>query len=275
MKFLHHFRSLISLTLLLSTCSKADDQHHKRVPSGFTGVRGKKSIPDDAYAEDVENNNSIQQQTEYTLLETETQTSSPLNYLLAKRAPSGFFGMRGKKPWTYAQYPEELYKRAPMGFVGMRGKKDVSEDRSGFIYDDPLKRAQMGFFGMRGKKFWIGANDAQGDSKRAPMGFVGMRGKKDFEDPQSYYESDKRAPSGFFGMRGKKQPSGFFGMRGKKYPYEFRGKFVGVRGKKSSDVTIPVDYYGDSNMDKLSDELDINQLMLLLTDEENGLDRSQ
>lgn len=33
-------------------------------------------------------------------------------------------------------------------------------------------------------------------------------------------------------MRGKKVPSGFFGTRGKKGPFEFRGKFVGVRGKK-------------------------------------------
>lgn len=70
------------------------------------------------------------------------------------------------------------------------------------------------------------------DYKRAPNGFMGLRGKKDLEPADDI----KRAPaSGFFGTRGKKQPgrSGFFGTRGKKYPYEFRGKFVGVRGKKA------------------------------------------
>lgn len=63
MRFLRQFTAWISVTLLLSTCSRAEDEHHKRVPSGFTGVRGKKSIPDDAYnSEDLENSNSIQQQ---------------------------------------------------------------------------------------------------------------------------------------------------------------------------------------------------------------------
>lgn len=60
----------------------------------------------------------------------ETQTLPPGNYVIEKRAPSGFFGMRGKKPWNYPQYeyPDELYKRAPMGFVGMRGKKETTDN---------------------------------------------------------------------------------------------------------------------------------------------------
>ncbi|ENN71230.1 hypothetical protein D910_01666, partial [Dendroctonus ponderosae] len=224
MKSIRPFTTWISISLLLSTCCLADE-HHKRVPSGFTGVRGKKSIPDEAYSADLDNSNSIEQQTEYTP-SSDTEAPASFNYIVEKRAPSGFFGMRGKKPWNFLQssnYPEELYKRAPMGFVGMRGKKDSLEDDE-VTWDEPEKRAQMGFFGMRGKKLWT---DYQGE-KRAPMGFVGMRGKKDFENPIGYYEDIKRAPSGFFGMRGKKHPSGFFGMRGKKYPYEFRGKFVGV-----------------------------------------------
>lgn len=54
-----------------------------------------------------------------------------------KRAPSGFLGMRGKKPSSSssasfpvaATYPEEvLYKRAPSGFLGMRGKKGELEE---------------------------------------------------------------------------------------------------------------------------------------------------
>lgn len=107
---------------------------------------------------------------------------------------------------------------------------------------------------MRGKK-------GDYEEKRAPMGFVGMRGKKMYDEEVD--ELEKRAPAGFFGVRGKKQPgkSGFFGMRGKKYPYEFRGKFVGVRGKKMYNDDAPVD-----------DTLDINQLMLLLTEQNRGDD---
>lgn len=64
MMLFHHFTSWISITLLLSTCSRADEEHHKRIPSGFTGVRGKKSIPDEAYnAEDFDvNSNTVVQQ---------------------------------------------------------------------------------------------------------------------------------------------------------------------------------------------------------------------
>lgn len=59
-------------------------------------------------------------------------------------------------------------------------------------------------------------------------------------------------------------------MRGKKYPYEFRGKFVGVRGKKFSNDfvnNIEVDDLNDQ-FNRLGENLDLNQLMLLLT--ENG-----
>lgn len=249
------------IILLLVAHSKAEDDHHKRVPSGFTGVRGKKSIPNEAYtSEDTDGSNSIQQ-----VDAIDTETPLPVNYAMDKRAPSGFFGMRGKKPWNN---PDEMYKRAPMGFVGMRGKKE-NFDEDDYTFDEPLKRAPMGFFGMRGKKYLIEPG-YQGD-KRAPMGFVGMRGKKEYETPIGYYEDNKRAPSGFFGMRGKKRSYGFFGMRGKKYPYEFRGKFVGVRGKKSSDVAVPDDYLLESNLGRLGEDLDINQLMLLLTEQNDAI----
>jgi hypothetical protein len=101
------------------------------------------------------------------------------------------------------------------------------------------------------------------------MGFVGMRGKKEYDELME----EKRAPSGFFGMRGKKMPrqSGFFGMRGKKYPYEFRGKFVGVRGKKASD-NPESDYYNNVDLNTLGQDLDLNQLMLLLTENDGASD---
>ncbi|XP_050299773.1 tachykinins [Anthonomus grandis grandis] len=259
---------LTAYLLLLVTCCAAEEEHRKRAPAGFTGVRGKKSISDETYNVSLEEN-SLQQE----VSPQEPVVNLPINYVMEKRAPSGFFGMRGKKPWNYPwiNYPEEMFKRAPMGFVGMRGKKDNSMDDNEIEFNDPSKRAQMGFFGMRGKKFMI---EPLLPEKRAPMGFFGMRGKKDFENSLGYFE-DKRAPSsGFVGMRGKKQPQGFFGMRGKKYPYEFRGKFVGVRGKKSSDILVSPEFYDSNNLEQLSDNLDINQLMLLLTEQNGGGDSS-
>lgn len=67
--------------------------------------------------------------------------------------------------------------------------------------------------------------------------------------------------------------SGFFGTRGKKYPYQFRGKFVGVRGKKASNEVYGPDYYDDAELERLAQDLDWNQLMLLLTSngDSNGI----
>uniref|UniRef100_A0A336LTG1 CSON000099 protein n=1 Tax=Culicoides sonorensis TaxID=179676 RepID=A0A336LTG1_CULSO len=219
----------------------------KRAPSGFMGMRGKKNYDyDDA---------------------------DLLAEYLSKRAPSGFMGMRGKRPEDYEQqydnyitsnsnnneddarfyqaltlnrwYEDQLNgldsfnddsafeKRAPAGFVGMRGRRfdELSTD-----FD---KRAPKGFTAMRGK--------------RAPVGFMGMRGKKDDTEVLENYDM-KRAPvAGFLGMRGKKGPLGnsFFGTRGKKFPYEFRSKFIGVRGKKNFESNDISSEFGESsNMDK-------------------------
>lgn len=69
------------------------DEKDKRRPSGFVGLRGKKSVSNDDY----------------------------LDY--EKRAPMGFQGVRGKK----AEFPNFIgsdEKRVPVaGFFGMRGKK--------------------------------------------------------------------------------------------------------------------------------------------------------
>ncbi|GLV34461.1 Tachykinin [Carabus blaptoides fortunei] len=175
----------------------------RRVPSGFQGVRGKKSIQDTYPGDNV-------------------IADAGADVTLEKRIPSaGFHGMRGKKLY-------DLPKRAPMGFMGMRGKKELE-----YVGEDLDKRAPMGFMGMRGKKEYEDEYDTAAEvalmnndfymDKRAPMGFMGMRGKKEYTP--GMMEEEKRAPmSGFFGMRGKKQPgkSAFFGMRGKKFPYELR-----------------------------------------------------
>lgn len=250
------WRIVVVVSLLSASFGniQSAEQVKRRAPSGFTGVRGKKSIPDSAYSDTAQVIND--------------SMFSNGDDGVDKRAPSGFMGMRGKKPFPESDnVAEDMDKRAPSGFMGMRGKKEIVDD-----YD---KRAPSGFMGMRGKKEYdIDYYGNEYVDKRAPSGFMGMRGKKSIDEIN---EEVKRAVlSGFFGMRGKKQParSSFFGMRGKKYPYEFRGKFVGVRGKKSSNEIG--DYgYMNGHMDneesfaKFADGLDLNQLMLLLT-ENNG-----
>ncbi|GJQ72517.1 hypothetical protein Trydic_g3588 [Trypoxylus dichotomus] len=67
----------------------------KRVPSGFFGLRGKKSF---------EGWVSSQEDDE----------------IYNKGAPTGFFGLRGKKDMDYAM---DFEKRVPSGFLGLRGKK--------------------------------------------------------------------------------------------------------------------------------------------------------
>ncbi|KRT81678.1 hypothetical protein AMK59_5853 [Oryctes borbonicus] len=132
------------------------------------------------------------------------------------------------------------------------------------------KRVPSGFLGLRGKKFYdyMGFDDDETPfyEKRVPSGFFGLRGKREFEDE---IEDDKRAApeNRFFGMRGKKMPArnGFFGMRGKKYPYEFRGKFVGVRGKRLNEIGAP-EYVNSEEVPRYGGDMDLNQLMLLLNE---------
>lgn len=90
------------ITLLLATvCLVTGSDSHKRAPSGFTGVRGKKSITDSEYAN--------------------------VEYPTEKRVSAGFFGDQQKPFDGWAE------KRVPAsGFLGVRGKKD-SESRSSLI----------------------------------------------------------------------------------------------------------------------------------------------
>ncbi|XP_044759920.1 tachykinins [Coccinella septempunctata] len=263
------FSSTATFTFSLMLCLARSEDHHKRAPSGFTGVRGKKSIVEDPKGaiffedeSDDEDGGGRGEGQQVAIPEVPYQFADRPDGDVSKRAPSmGFVGMRGKKPWAMDPrfYEEDrMPKRAPNGFFGMRGKKDDDADLS----YDMEKRVHSGFFGMRGKKdedpsepysFYM-------SEKRAPsMGFVGMRGRKSYDDTADEFE--KRAPSGFFGMRGKKQ-WGQFALRGKKIPYQFRGKFVGVRGKKtmSNNGNFETEPNYNSDMNTL--------LMQLLEDED-------
>lgn len=137
---------------------------------------------------------------------------------------------------------------------------------------DYEKRVPSGFFGLRGKKYYDymtlddGDDDAAYYEKRVPSGFMGLRGKREYDEELD--EIKRAAPENrFFGMRGKKMPSrtGFFGMRGKKYPYEFRGKFVGVRGKRLNDLGS-LEFINSEEIPRYGEDMSLNQLMLLLNE---------
>lgn len=104
------------ICVIISTVSAAESE--KRAPPlGFTGVRGKKSVNESPYTD---------------ASSEESQATMALDDGLGmdKRAPSGFFGMRGKKPYEEfapLDYPMFYYKRAPSGFFGMRGKKEADD----------------------------------------------------------------------------------------------------------------------------------------------------
>lgn len=102
----------VALAILFIICS--GEEHQKRIPSGFTGVRGKKSVSNLEYSSG-------------DVTTSDLKAQNVVSDTVDKRAPSGFMGMRGKKPFSEWNefYPEELYKRAPSGFMGMRGKKEM------------------------------------------------------------------------------------------------------------------------------------------------------
>ncbi|XP_034488854.1 tachykinins isoform X2 [Drosophila innubila] len=179
----------------------------KKAPLAFVGMRGKKFSVGNSHLRDL-----VQHMEEKRLRENILQDFLDRLAIdggdVGKRAPTGFTGMRGKRPAmgdSDALGDEEdamelLEKRAPVNsFVGMRGKKDVSHQH--------YKRAALSeAYDVRGKK----QRYTDFNNK-----FVAVRGKKsdlgddiDIEQnavqPWDYLIGEKRAPSGFVGMRGKR-----------------------------------------------------------------------
>ncbi|XP_073959125.1 tachykinin [Choristoneura fumiferana] len=176
-----------------------------------------------------------------------------------KRGPAGFVGMRGKKysDLSHSDYIE-MFKRQPQHqYIGGKGKKDWYE-----IENEEFKRAPMGFIGMRGKKdsqdLYYPVFSNKGGSLIGEIDYSpsdNLDGKSEYpllndllteylmrlqqsegsteiapestEDDMTN-EINKRAANmrQFYGVRGKKSES--------KRPFDlnFRGKFIGVRGKK-------------------------------------------
>lgn len=178
---------------------------------------------------------------------------------VVRRVPQGFLGMRGKKYYEISE--NEFYKRKPQFFVGVKGKKDYD-----ISSEMDSKRAPMGFMGMRGKKEFVYpdimvypenyeyvpkrsgsligqidySTDGNANNQEYPIldevindyleklraGDVSTE-TSDTDDSMDN-EIEKRANlHQFYGVRGKKL------MQAKRpYDVSFRGKFIGVRGKK-------------------------------------------
>lgn len=178
---------------------------------------------------------------------------------VVRRVPQGFLGMRGKKYFEVGG-PDQLYKRKPQFFVGVKGKKG--------LYDDAeYKRVPMGFVGMRGKKTLMSDFMNYPESfEYVPKRSGSLIGQIDYstddnipeypvlnevieEYLQKLRDENTEVPaetsdvddSGLFTNEVGKRANihKFFGVRGKKsgqvkrpYDVSFRGKFIGVRGKK-------------------------------------------
>ncbi|EDW80695.2 uncharacterized protein Dwil_GK11666 [Drosophila willistoni] len=178
----------------------------KKAPTAFVGMRGKKYTPSSNRLSNLLRQIEEQRLRENVLQELfdrlADQNSVGDAEIPNKRAPTGFTGMRGKRPAEDDDDAMELFeKRAPINaFVGVRGKKDVSHQN--YKRAAPLSEA----YDARGKKHrFVDFNNK----------FVAVRGKKnnlDLEDgqdqylvhPWSYLLNEKRAPNGFVGMRGKR-----------------------------------------------------------------------
>ncbi|EDX13288.1 tachykinins isoform X2 [Drosophila simulans] len=185
----------------------------KKAPLAFVGLRGKKFIPINTRLSDVLQSLEEERLRDSLLQDFFDRVAGRDGSVVGKRAPTGFTGMRGKRPALLAgdddaeadEAMELQQKRAPVNsFVGMRGKKDVSHQH--------YKRAALSdSYDLRGKQ----QRFADFNSK-----FVAVRGKKsdlegngvgigeDHEQalvhPWLYLWGEKRAPNGFLGMRGKR-----------------------------------------------------------------------
>ncbi|KAH8360239.1 hypothetical protein KR093_011456 [Drosophila rubida] len=187
----------------------------KKAPLAFVGVRGKKFSAGNSHLRDLIKSMEEERLRE-SLLQDFFERLTNDGSDLGKRAPTGFTGMRGKRP-TMANGDtaddeldamELLEKRAPVNsFVGVRGKKDVSHQH--------YKRAALSDLW---RKLFKKAYDVRGKKQRYAdfnNKFVAVRGKKsdlmddsDLEQnvvqPWVYLIGEKRAPNGFVGMRGKR-----------------------------------------------------------------------
>ncbi|XP_017111224.1 tachykinins isoform X2 [Drosophila elegans] len=188
----------------------------KKAPLAFVGMRGKKLFPiSAARLSDVLQHLEEEHLRESLMRDFFERMATGEGSAVGKRAPTGFTGMRGKRPAllggdedTEAEADEAIelsQKRAPINsFVGMRGKKDVSHQhykREALSKSYDLGKQQRfadfnsKFVAVRGKK----GGDLEGNG----IG-NGEDQQQSLVHPWLYLWGEKRAPNGFLGMRGKR-----------------------------------------------------------------------
>lgn len=204
--------------------------YQKRAPSGFLGLRGKKYY-----------------------------------YNGEKRVPSGFTGMRGKKSYydmrndagdNYDEF--ESPNDANFNELVQRERKLLDELHEIYQMFPEVKTNVLGSTGNTGqlgfqekRERGIGESGiTYSETKRAPSGFLGLRGKRESEER-------KRSPfSSYIGTLGIKEPmiygnNEFYSQLdqinwpsnenqlkiNRTPPKRMPSGFLGLRGKKSTDVT--------------------------------------
>lgn len=101
----------------------------KKAPMSFVGVRGKKYSNNNNHLQSLLQQMEEERMRESLLRDLFDHIVGEDNEVVGKRAPTGFTGMRGKRPASEDEEDalELLQKRAlSNSFVGVRGKKDVS-----------------------------------------------------------------------------------------------------------------------------------------------------
>ncbi|XP_049303346.1 tachykinins isoform X2 [Bactrocera dorsalis] len=252
----------------------------KRTPSGFIGMRGKKEYEYTDYS----NANNLAMDDDRTA----DWDIDPIQRVAYENELNGVYG--------HLLGLESRFKKAPSTFYGVRGKKysdnDVNRVNSLIrrLEEDRLRQElTQNFLRELVNRQTTAQNDV---TKRAPTGFTGMRGKRPSVMDYLYYDEDgmltapfveeKRGPvNAFMGVRGKKDADhqtfkrsplefsyldifNIFSQSGNRRSksqrfVDFNNKFVAVRGKK--------DDTNDDSSNTFTDEIhqgyNVNNMPLL------------
>lgn len=163
-----------------------------RVPSGFTGLRGKKYYKKNRHEQTnmlIDGGLFKSQNANWPNEFSDRARSVSRFHLPIQQHDLDMRSLVLSRDTTNAQILPETDHRNEIDHVSRLREKKTSSGFSGLRG----KKASGGFSGLRGKKTY--------------GGFSGLRGKK--------------ASGGFSGLRGKKLSSGFSGLRGKKSPASF------------------------------------------------------
>lgn len=187
----------------------------KRAPGGFVGMRGKKFYYD---SDDDDNNNSnTENDNDNTFPWNQLQNSdeditwdeyAKPNVRRYKKAPTAFYGVRGKKFATmnglhpnnenhrFQEFLQKLEEERLRDAILQDFVDSLTGSTKNDITNEMTKRAPTGFTGVRGKRpvmseFTDTSMETLTKRGLGNNAFVGVRGKKDVS-----HQTFKRSPSG-------------------------------------------------------------------------------